>query len=289
MAFDLATFKRNQLTYETTASAQRIQLDCQQIATFDKKIEKRKGIASAFCIISVICIVLSCFIVESNPIPLVLSIGAFLIGLGLMSLVSGLDIPDLRHQLVPQLLETLGRDMDDSANYRLQLKCTPCNHKKNKVDTIPDPHRRKWKIDRFRANWLNLGGQFVDGTQFTFSLTELAISKYGWKRSRSGKNKFKRKNKSKGLELILKLEFSRKRYGAIQLLQEDIKSAIQLPENVRLKNIKANEHMLMLMIKAPPEYLSIEVLPNLFTQLLLNAFHVLTLAKQLSKPAGQRA
>ena len=179
--------------------------------------------------------------------------------------------------------------MDDQANYRLQLNCTPCDHKRHKVDTIPDPNRKKWKIDRFRLNWLNLGGEFVDGTQFTFSLTELAISKYGWKRSRSGKNKFKRKNKPKGLELILKLDFSRKRYGAIQLLQEEIRSAIKLPANVRLKSIKANDHMLMLMVKAPPEYLKIEVLPNLFTQLLLNAFHVLTLAKQLSKPTGKTA
>lgn len=289
MAFDLATFKRNRLTYETTAAAQRIQQDCKQIAAFDKKIEQRKKIAVAIFTISIICTVLSFFVIEETPAPLFVSLAGLGIGWIFISLCGSLDIPDLRHQLLPPLLEVLGRDMGDDAIYKLKLNCTPSRHKTKKVDTIPDPSRAKWKIDRFRDNWLNLSGEFVDGTHFTLSLTELAISKYGWKRSRSGKSKFKRKHKSKGLELVLNLGFSRKRYGAIQLLQEEIQSAIQLPDRVRLKGVKLNDHMMMLTIKAPPEYLKLEFLPNLITQLLLNAFHVLTLAKQLSKPTGKTA
>lgn len=286
MAFDLASFKRNRLTYETTASAQRIQLDCKQIAAFDKQMEKRNNIAIALCIVGGILVFIALAVAG---FLLIIALIVLAVGIVLLIQSSGMEIPDLRHQLLPSVLEVLGRDMAEEATYRIQLNCTPSTDKSKKLDTIPDPSRVKWKIDRFQNNWLNLGGEFVDGTDFSIALTELAVSKYGWKRSRSGKSKFKRKNKPKGLELVLKLGFSRKRYGAIQLLQEDIQNAVKLPAHVRLKGIKVNDHMLMLTIKAPPEYLHVERLPNLITQLLLNAFHVLTLAKQLSKPTGKTA
>ncbi len=287
MAFDLTQVKRNRWIYETTALAPRIQLDCKEIAQYDQQMTKRRRIANTTLIISGVAIFASIFLASVlGAIPFLIALIPLLVGIVLRIIWRSVDIPDMRYQVVEQLVDTLSRDMAPDTPFHLKLDFTPSNKKHKQIDTVPYPARSGWKMDRFRDNWLVLTGQFLDGTHFTLSLTELMVSRYGWKRGRSGKSKFKRKNKSKGVELELDLQMPRKRYGAVQVLQQDIQSAIQLPENVRLKRIKVDENSLVLGIKASPSFLDQTSLYKLIMQLFLNAYHVLNLAKELSKPVS---
>lgn len=292
MVFDPAALKRSPHTYQTTATASRIKLDCQAIAEFDKKLEKNARLATTLIVVGIGALVLSfsSFVLLSNAVLLYiilpLALGAIITG-GVLNLqTQGLQIPDIRYQLVPELIDTLGRDMEANAVLHLKLNCVPTTHKLKKIDTIPHPSRpglRGWKIDRFQDNWLTLQGTFVDGANFSLVVVERAMAKYGWKRSHSGKRKYKRKEKSKGIELSLDLQFPRKQYGAIQILQQEVHQAIQLPPQTCLKHLKISDRSFFLSIQAPPEFVASQALHRLVTQLLLNAYHVLNLAKQLSK------
>ncbi|MEO1093700.1 MAG: hypothetical protein AAFX01_02220 [Cyanobacteria bacterium J06638_28] len=292
MAFDPAALKRSPHTYQTTATAARIKLDCQAIAEFDKQLEQQANLATTLIVIGVVALFLSFLgsALLGNAVLLYiilpLALGAIITGSVLNLQTQGLRIPDIRYQLVLELIDILSRDMEENAFLHLQLNCSPTTHKLKKLDTIPHPSRpgrRGWKIDRFQDNWLTLGGTFIDDTNFSLAVIERAIAKYGWKRSRSGKRKFKRKEKSKGIELSLDLQLPRKRYGAIQVLQQEVSQAIQLPPQVRLKRLKISDRSFFLSIQAPPELVEHHALERLVTQLLLNAYHVLNLAKQLSK------
>lgn len=287
MAFDLAQIKRNRWVYETTALASRIQLDCKEMAQYDQQMAKRRKLANTILIVSGIAVFASFFIGSAlGPIPVFLALIPLAVGIVLRAVWCSPDIPDMRYLALEELIDTLSRDVARDQPFHVKLDFAPSNKDYKRIDTVPYPARSGWKMDLFRDNWLILQGQFLDGTDFTLSLTELMVSKYGWKRGRSGKRKFKRKNKSKGVELELDLRISRKKYGAVQVLQEDIQSAIQLPTNVRLKRLKVSENNLILGIKASPDFLVSTSLYKLSMQLFMNVYHVLNLAKELSKPVG---
>lgn len=287
MAFDLAQIKRNRWVYETTALASRIQLDCQEMAQYDQQMAKRRKLANTVLIISGIAVFASFFIGSVlGPIPVFLALIPLAVGIVLRAVWCSSDIPDMRYLVLEELIDTLSRDVARDQPFHVRLDFAPSNKDYKRIDTVPYPARSGWKMDLFQDNWLVLKGQFLDSTDFTLSLTELMVSRYGWKRGSSGKRKFKRKNKSKGVELELDLRIPRKKYGAVQVLQEDIQSAIQLPENVRLKRLKVSENNLILGVKASPDFLVSTSLYKLSMQLFLNAYHVLNLAKELSKSAG---
>jgi hypothetical protein len=290
MTFEPAAFKQNNYTYEITAPASRIKLDCQAIAAYDRQMEKWTRIATIATILGFLGMFAAFFgaVIINQPWVLYLlaplAIGSLVVGFILQRQWRRVNIPDARYQLLPELLDTLSRDMAHNAPLQLKLHCTPTTHKQKLVTTVPHPSRRGWKVDCFQDAWLQLGGQLVDGTDFTVALTEMAVAKYGWKRSRSGKSKFKRKEKPKGAEITLDLQFPRKRYGALKILQEDVQKAIHLPPDVQLKGLKISDRNFVLTVKIPAHRLSARDLHNQIKQLFLNAYHVLTLAQELSKP-----
>ncbi|WP_008309704.1 hypothetical protein [Leptolyngbya sp. PCC 6406] len=291
MAFDPAELKRNRQIYEVTATASRIQIDCKAIEDYDKVIEKKMQQATFLTVggfIGIFGAVFGAAITEVSLIAFILlPVGgtALLAGLILQARFKGLNIPDIRYRLLPEILAILSRDTERNEPFQVKLVCSAATQKDKKTDTQPDPLRRGWKIDFFEDTWLKVSGTFVDGTDFSLTLTDLSIAKYGYKRSRSGKSKFKRKEKPKAIELLLDLQFSRKRYGEIRQIQDDIINAIQLPEDVQLKRLKVSDRSLTLGIKAAPGWGTEAGLKTLITQLFLNAYHVLTLAKQMSKQA----
>ncbi|MGB7416620.1 MAG: hypothetical protein WA902_20625, partial [Thermosynechococcaceae cyanobacterium] len=195
------------------------------------------------------------------------------------------------------------RDMEPNAPIQLAIDLRDRKHKQKKVDTIPDPHRAKWKIDRYADPWLQMQGQFLDQTRFQLEITEFTVEKYGWKRGRSGKSKFKRKTKSKGLEISLILQFPRSKYGAISILSESFAEAITLPDYAQIKRLKVASNHLLLIVKTPPlfeqaafaakpqeleqrQQEAINQADQLMTQMLLSLYHGLNLAKKLSQSAS---
>ncbi|ABW27478.1 hypothetical protein [Acaryochloris marina] len=202
-------------------------------------------------------------------------------------------IPKERYMLPLGLIKKVIRDMELEPSLHLSLNCSPVIAKRKRIDTIPDPKRDRWKIDRYADPWLLLEGQFLDQTVFTLTLTELYIEKHGWKRSRSGKTKHKRKSKPKGLSLTLTLRFQRKKYGAVTVLKDSLKDALELPPTARVKRIKVSDRTLSLTVKMPPypplkrfevdQNVDVKQVEELITQMFLSLYHVLNLAQKLSK------
>lgn len=202
-------------------------------------------------------------------------------------------IPEERYMLPLGLIKKVVRDMELEPSLHLFLNCYPVTAKHKRIDTIPDPNRERWKIDRYTDPWLLLEGQFLDQTEFTLTLTELYIEKYGRKYSRSGKVKHKRKGKPKGLSLTLTLRFQRKKYGAVTVLKDSLKEALQLPPTARVKRIRVSGRTLSLTVKVPPyppprrfdvdRNVDVKQVEELITQMFLSLYHVLNLAQKLSK------
>lgn len=283
MVLDLESLKRTKGVYRAVTPIPTVKEDLHQLDFIQQEINSKKKESRPIWIAGIVGIVISLLL----PVGLgSIAIGLFVISavvliIGLVRRPRGIKIHFGRQRLLLGILDMLDRDSQSASKFNVVLACTSDSDPLKQIETRLDPYRDRWKIDFIRDNWLNLKGELIDGTQFQLSITDLSVSKYGWKRSRSGKSKFKRKNKDKGTEIGLSLQFSRKRYGAIQVLQDEIQGAIQLPQNAQLKRIKASDRNLSFnvrMEKAPPT-----VLQTPIVQMFLSAYQVLNLAKKLSQ------
>ncbi len=292
MTLNLDAFKKT-LVYEQSGAARTLIADLRMIADSDAIAEKNQkklgqialGLGIGLFLFFFICILLP-------PLFLVfvlLGIALIIVGV-LWNRENKFNIANERYELPKKLIPKMLRDMNPEAPIGLSLNFRPSNHKQKKVDTIPDPNRSKWKIDRFIDPWLQLEGQFLDQTHFQLSVTEFTHEKYGWKRSRSGKSKFKRKTKPKGLEIELQLQFSRNKYGAISVLRESFAEAIKLPDHARIKRLRVGENKLLLAVKIPPlshdPKAAVEAADRIITQMLLSLYHGMNLAKKISQPTS---
>lgn len=288
MAFELKSFSKT-LMYKGSLSAVQLQANLKQIAAQDKQAEKKKNIYIAIACIAGFAAFFSFILVAetsaSGIIPVVLIIIAVVSGV-LGSRWSRLDVPDLRYGLPGRLVEMLGRDMAKGSAFDARIDFSQPTQKKKQVAKGPWPGRSGWKQESFEDPWMWLSGRFLDNTVFALTLTELTVVRSGWKRGRSGKRKHKRKTKPKGMEAKLLLKFPRKRYGAVTILESSLEEAVNLPEGVSLKKIKVNDHQLLIQAKVAPNRLTTDGFYQLFTQMLLSAYQVLNLSKELSKSSA---
>jgi len=141
-----------------------------------------------------------------------------------------LNLHNQRYELLKKIIEMLRRDMKDNATLSVRLVLSSPTQKDKRTNTIPPPYQSRFKIDLFRDEWLKIQGQFIDKTRFILTSTELCQTKYGWKHTARGKSKYK--SKSKGLETNLTLTYSRRRYGAIKVLQNEVVNAVELPDMI---------------------------------------------------------
>lgn len=286
MAFTLKSFDRT-LIYQGSPSAIQLQAHLKQIAEQDKQAEKRSKacfiIAVALGLLFVLLLVLGG---ETSSVPPALA-GVVFIAAAVAGILSArwsrLDVPNLRYILVMRLTDMLSRDMAKGAPFNTRIDFTRPTAKKKQVSKEPWPARKGWKQALFEDPWLSLSGCFLDNTLFSLSITELTVVRSGWKQTGAGKSKHKVKTKPKGMEARLSLKFPRKKYGAITMLQSEIEGAVTLPPGVVLKKVKANDNQLLLHVKVGPYSLNPDGFYQLFAQMLLSAYQVLNLSKELSK------
>lgn len=299
MALDMKAF-RKRLSYAHTGPSSTVLSDLGAIARLDEHAQQKKKKFSTlawssfaatilFLIVAVMIAEVSravaIFFFALMPIAFILCI-VFTVILRYWSRV---DVPDVRHKLPKQLLDMLGRDMEKGASTNLGIDFSSPTQRRKKTHSGPHPYRRGWKRDYFEDGWLSLQGRLLDGTTYTFKTNEIWIRSHGWKRSRSGKRKHKSKIKPKALELDLFLHFSRKRYGAVSVLEKDITDAIKLPTGVQLKKIKVDDHKMGLRVKIGPSDWSgfnPQLVSGTATSMFLSLYHVLNLAQKLSKAAN---
>lgn len=291
MTLDLEAFRRS-LVYEQRSTAKALIADLLAIADSDSVAEaQQKKWGNILTILSISFFILLVASFFWNPLfVLVVILGIpLIIIIILWNKERQRNIPNERYEIPKQLIPKVLRDMQPDSSIELAIDFSEPKQKRKKVDTIPDPRRPRWKIDRYTDPWFRLEGQFLDHTRFQVAIAEFTIEKYGWKRSRSGKSKFKRKAKPKGCEVALTLKFSRNKYGAISILRESLSEAIKLPDEARMKRLKVSDSQLLLAVKMPPyrmtQNIDAEQIDHLITQMFLSLYHGLNLAKQLSRTA----
>jgi hypothetical protein len=161
-----------------------------QISTIDKQCEKSQkntGIA-AFCTIA-ISIIVACTVT---------GVGATVLVVGLISSIAlaaaygehaRLNVEDHRYLLAEKLLEMFKRDLSPRSLVSLEADFHGVDY--------PSNFARKVLGGRlFASKWLTLKGQFLDGTEFEFTVTEFLKIKH---------RKSKKRHKGYRLDLVLTL------------------------------------------------------------------------------------
>ncbi|HEY9747363.1 MAG TPA: hypothetical protein V6C63_01575 [Allocoleopsis sp.] len=286
MAVELAKLRKN-LIYQTSATTDQIVRDLEEIRALDLVAEKQQARYRNLLIGFGIAAFVSVFIPGVGVVlcPL-LAIAAVIFGI-LMARQSRLNVANYRYEVAKKVLQMLARDISEIELIDFTLVLSQPNQKEKQTHTAPHPYRSGWKVDFFRDVWLQARSEFLDGNQFVFTVTEIAQTQYGWKRSSSGKSKYKSKTKSKRLELNLDLDYSLKRYGAVPVLRDEARGAIQLPPEVMLKRLDVDAKDIHIVVRTPP-WTGTEQVDGLYqaiAMMFLSVYQVLNLARVISKKA----
>jgi hypothetical protein len=284
MPIDVAAFHKT-LTYTATASAAQIFQNLDELTEIDKQIENKKSLATIILVIGAIALFSSFFLLGINPtLGVILLVGssvAVIVGGILLARFSRLDIQNYRYELIKSLLSLVSRDSQDNAAFNINLVLSSPTAKNKQISSSNHPYRRGWKVQLFQDQWCNFAGELLDGNRFQLTLSEL-------NRIASGTNprgKYKSKTKLKGSEIILKLSFSPRQYGAVKVLREEAREAIQLPPGVEMKGLKMTDKAILLNVKVPPDSgaKSQEAMYKIITLMFLSLYQILNLAKMLTK------
>ena len=282
-----ATSFRKTLTYAATASVTQIFQDLDEIAKIDKKIKSQQYLPLIVVVISGGVVYASYVLIGTNPslggILLLISIVGIIVGFLLLILFKYrvLNIQNYRHELIKPLLSLVSRDSKENATFNIHLVFSSPTAKNKQVSTGNHPNRRGWKVQLFQDQWCNFEGELLDGNRFQLTLSELNRIASG----RNPRGKYKSKTKLKGSEIILKVNCSPRQYGAIKVLREEAREAIQLPPGVEVKGLKMTDKAILLNVIVPPDSgaKSQEALYKIITMMFLSLYQILNLAKMLTK------
>ncbi|MEM7552788.1 MAG: hypothetical protein AAF378_01590 [Cyanobacteria bacterium P01_A01_bin.84] len=191
---------------------------------------------------------------------------------------------EYRTQVSEKIIELLNRDIDEESIIDLKVSYKSHKDASHKLSTTNHPRKAGWKIYNYRNEWLSVRGTFVDKTNFYLTVAELSKTAYGTKRSRSGKIKSKSKDKNLGLELSLICRYPQKRYGAIQVLKDELIKALKVPADCQTKKIKLTNKSLIWVVRLSP-HLSTnpEKIYQAIIMMFLSLYQILNLAKKLTK------
>lgn len=254
--------------------------------------EKRGKILSyiAWSFLFLICLIfLSSIIINSSSawvLIVLFSVSIIVIFFIIYLIFSIFQYPKLsfnknRYSTFARIVKLVYRDMAEESLLLTKIDFNKSIEKNKLISTIEHPQKRRFKIATYQNPWLDIAGKFRDSTKFQLNLTEYNQKVYGYKRSRSGKSKYKSKTKFKGLDIKLKLLFSPRKYGAIQILQKDAIGAIKLPLGVPIKNIKITGKYIQLTVKLL--VLNDEIIYQTVVMMFLSLYQILNLARKLSK------
>lgn len=287
MSINLQIF-RNSLTYDATASVPKILADLKEIAAINRMAAIKEKIFRVLLICFILGATLSIFISTLKGLVWILICGCFLIaaifaGI-LMSQYGRLNFSNHRYELLKKILPLLERDMKNSANISVHLVCSPSTQKYKVNQTIHRFNQLESKIDYFRNDWLKIKGQFIDETRFWLTIDELNSIKYSSPTLNNDKTIYKLSSKFQGLDIIITLIFPRRQYGAVKILQNQLKEAIKITETAQIKRIKVTDKNMSLTVNLPNSVSdNQEVLYETINMMFLSIYQVLNLVRMLSK------
>jgi|SRR6478672_4359991 len=308
MSINLEIFRKI-LIYEMTAPVSTILEDLEQIAVIDRAAEaqqnKFRQLRNKFLTgmgISILVAFLSIFLLSQGAGSIAI-LGFLLLVLGGLGFITFLitaiyaesrksfhgrfNLPNQRYELLTKVLQMVVRDMEQAAEISVRLVLSPPSQKDKLTQTVPHRYKTGFKVDFYQDEWLTVHGSFLDKTEFLLTTTEFNQTAYGWKRSRSGKSKYKTKSKPQGLEVSLKLTYPLRRYGAIKIVKDQAIEAVKLPETVQLKNLKTTDKSIHLIVRIPvfrtSENWNKDNPYQTIAMMFLSLYQVLNLSRILSK------
>lgn len=300
MPIQLKEFRKN-LTYTAKATVASVMADLEEIREIDQFAEQQQrkygkqalhyflGAIASFFLIFILTSLninkgflgLVFFVMSLSGICLII---ACIYALIKRASFGRTNIINHRYEVTQRIIQMLARDMAEASEIELKISFQPTVSQETKVETIPHPRKPKWKIDKHQHEWLKLQGQFLDKTRFLLTATELSKTQYGWKRSSSGKSKYKSKTNAAGLDVVLTLNYPQRRYGAVKNLQNDVSSAVKLPSLSYMKGLKVTEKAMQMIVRIAPQVATnSEEIYQTITMMFLSFYQVLNLAKELSK------
>jgi len=289
MAVNLKTFAKD-LTYQADTSVRQIFKDLKEIAEIKQLAEQKVAYFSNLAFwsgLGIVLIIIGLFFAHSNAWTNLIGFGFFLLAVlivpAIFCSVKGnyyhkFKLRDDRYELSKKIVSMVNRDRTPKSNVKILIHFTPAGNMGKKIQTLPHPHKRGWKLDIFEDQWLTLEGKFLDSTNFSLTLTDLNRRAYGT----NPRGKSKSKNKPKGTEINLKLSFPSKKYGSIHVIQKAAPEAVKLPEQVNLKRMKVTSKAIDLTVNTPI-ILNQEGLYQTITMMFLSLYQILNFAKMLSR------
>ncbi|MDG2220078.1 MAG: hypothetical protein P8L85_01775 [Rubripirellula sp.] len=252
-SFDEAKFRKT-LVYQSKGTVKSLLADLNFLRHFDKHNEKRSQIFRivGYTGIACLCLAAVCLLfvlgtprgsqAAKTAVIAVGGIGAILSITGFAMNAKHSNLEDRRYEILHGLLKLLDKDMADEAHIEAKIDFRPHNHsqkllRKGKVSY--------WNVKFYMDRWLEVRGNFVDGTKYTITLIEKQQDRHRTKRSASGKLKHKYKTKNSS-EAIVNLKIKQKRYPQARNKYNHIKNAIKLPSWVNLKSVTADGDQLTL-------------------------------------------
>jgi hypothetical protein len=289
MAINLKTFAKD-LTYQADTSVRQIFKDLKELAEIKQLAEQKVAFYSSFGCWGVVYIIfvifvfffaLNIFYINGT------SFGFFMFVILMIPIIffsvkqsyyNKLKLREERCELPKKILSMVNRDRTPKSNVKILIHFTPAGKMGKKIQTLPHPSKRGWKLDIFEDQWLTLEGKFLDSTNFSLTVTELNRRAYGT----NARGKSKSKNKPKGTEINLKLSFPSKKYGSIHVIQKAAPEAVKLPEEVNLKRMKVTPKAIDLTVNTP-HFFKQEEMYQTITMMFLSLYQILNFAKMLSK------
>jgi len=290
MAINLETFAKD-LTYQANTSVRQIFNDLKEIAEIKQLAEQKVAYFRKLAVwswLGILLIIIGLCFAQSNAWTNLIWFGFFLLAVLIvpaifctvkLSYYNTLKLRDDRYELSKKILSLVDRDRTPNSNVKILIHFTPAGNMGKKIQTLPHPRKRGWKLDIFEDQWLTLEGKFIDSTNFFLTVTELNRRAYGT----NARGKSKSKNKPKGTEINLKLSFPSKKYGSIHVIQKAAPEAIKLPEKVNLKRMKVTPKAIELTVNTTHAFRREGLLYKTITMMFLSLYQILNFAKLLSK------
>jgi hypothetical protein len=290
MAIKLETFAKD-LTYQADTSVRQIFKDLKELAEIKQLAEQKAAYFSTWGWLGVGLILfaifmwffaLTNFLKDGTRFGFNMFVISLIIAtifcLVKLSYYNKLKLRDDRCELPKKIVSMVNRDRTPNSNVKIRIHFTPAGKMGKKIQTLPHPSKRGWKLDIFEDQWLTLEGKFLDSTNFSLTVTELNRRAYGT----NARGKSKSKNKPKGTEINLKLSFPSKKYGSIHVIQKAAPEAVKLPQKVNLKRMKVTPKAIDLTVNTP-HFFKQEEMYQTITMMFLSLYQVLNFAKMLSK------
>ena len=182
MAINLKTFAKD-LTYQADTSVSQIFKDLKEIAEIKQLADQKVAYFRALAIGSGLSIIIIGLFLESlNALTNWTGLGFFLLAVLIVPAIfcsvkwnyyHKLKLREARCELPKKIVSMVNRDRTPNSNVKILIDFTPGRQKHKKVQTLPHPRKRGWKLDIFEDRWLTLEGKFLDSTNFFLTVTEL--------------------------------------------------------------------------------------------------------------------